>query len=266
MSNMMSSSEPENANSNSDNLTRFNQFITGKRTEGWGPYPPPGKAGQLAYGCQAYSQEPSEYINTLTSDLANTYYWTGHCLQDYMFFVCQWHPLIGMFLSHPYHPWSKRERIQMFIISLAITVVPSVAIAKEAELSVGNNLRAGYQTLLTILCITIPDTIIGVLLYQLSIADTRCPPCAIFWKCLNTCCMNSFLFIALAASGVCYLMLKGTGIDFVQAMTPLFMGKLYSAATWFPIWFLMPCVGYLLVWLGEKSALEKAASSDAAAE
>lgn len=276
MSNMMPSSESENTNSQSyfgqahtyvsNNLGQAHTFVSNKFAEGWGPYPPPGKAGQLAYGCQDYSEAPMQYINTLKSDLANTYYWTGHCGQDYMFFICQWHPFIGMFLSHPYHPWSKRERIQMFLISLACTLVPSVAIAKKAHDAVGGGLEKGMQTVLTIFFITIPDTIIGVVLYQLSIMDTRCPICADCWKWINFVLMNCSLIFWFAASGVCYLMLKDTEIDFVKAISPLFMGKLYSGLTWFPIWFLMPCVGYILVWRSEKFALEKAAQSNAAAE
>lgn len=233
------------------------------------PYPdPPGKAGQMKYGCQPYDEEPTNYLVTLEYDLANSYYWSGNFCQDFVFFVCQWHPLIGIFASHPYHPWTKLERLKMFVTSTALTMVPAIAISKWVENNMPEDAEAAKKwtrLLLTLILVTLPDVIIGVVLYQLSIATTRCPLCSCgLWQCLHKFCSNCSLIIALACLAVSYWQLKDHPNEALEALEPLYMGKLYSLGTWFPIWFLLPCVGYLLVWRGERAAVNNTNNQPAA--
>merc|ERR1711879_537111 len=62
--------------------------------------------------------------------MGNSYYWTGVPGYDYWFYVCNWHPLLGIFFCHPNHPWSKSLRLLMFFASLAITMVPAAYIGR----------------------------------------------------------------------------------------------------------------------------------------
>merc|ERR1711879_130869 len=153
---------------------------------------------QMEYGCvDGKEEEKKDYIHRLRDDLANTYWWSGNWFQDFFFFVCQWHPLIGILMCHPNHPWSKRDRIQMTVISLCLTMIPAVWVGQRYEGQKDSNPLAKFErTTETIFLITIPDIIYGVLLYQLSIADSRCPSCAAFWNGLHLCCMNCILVIA----------------------------------------------------------------------
>jgi len=235
-------------------------------THGRGPYPEPGgKGAQMKYGCQDYAEPPDDYIVTLEWDLANTYYWSGHFCQDWIFFVCQWHPLLGILLCHPYHPWTKADRLKMFIISTALTMIPAIAVSKWVANNLPEDNEAARKTATkigTLLFVTIPDIIIGVVLYQLSIANTRCPVCSC-WESISKFCNNCFLCIGLTSCGISYLMLKDHPNDLLEALKPLAYGKGYSLATWFPIWYLLPCVGYWLVWRGERLEAEKALNNNA---
>merc|ERR1719247_3830122 len=95
-----------------------------------------------------------------------------------------------MFLCHPNHPWTKRERLGMTLVSLSITMVPSAFI--------GSTFAADDpgRKIFILLGVTIPDTVVGVLLYQLSIAETRwwCALCACFWSRLQSCLFCLALF------------------------------------------------------------------------
>jgi len=223
--------------------------LTEKNSKGTSDYPPPGKGAQMDMGCMGESEEKKEdYIIRLRYDLANTYLWSGNFFKDYVFFIANWHPILGILLCHPQHPWGKRERLQMTLISLFLTMPMSVFIAKRAQI---DQLSSGAVTGLTLFFVTIPDTIIGIVLYQLSIAHTRCPSFAGCLNIVNRCCLNCFLVIGILSSVFCYFQLQGTGIHWVEAFEPLLIGKVYSYATWFPLWFLLPCMGYLHQWYSE---------------
>lgn len=226
-------------------------------------YPPPlGKEGEMRTGCGG-GVDPKEcpYFHRLQFDLANSYYWSGGCCQDYVYFVQQWHPFLGMFCCHPNHPWTKFERFLMFLVSLAITMVPSAYLSSWP-----------YSTYWTVWFITIPDCIIGIVLYQIAIAETRgcCHVCA---PCLRICTYYAII-TTLAIGGTCtsfcaWLMsLRSEGeIDWSAVLRPLIVGKIISYITWFPIWTFLPCqLGFFSLWCYEKAkALEPCSDPEAAA-
>jgi hypothetical protein len=221
--------------------------------EGWDEYPADtGKGGQLKYSWQEGQTEDCPYIHRLRSDLANTYYWSGDALKDYAFFVANWHPLLGMFLCHPNHPWSKGQRFLMFLISLSVTMVPSAMIA--STLHHGSVLEIG-EKLLIILCVTIPDTLFGVILYQLSVADTKCPLLAPCIRTLEKCLVFITLTIGVLATLMSSIILSAVGADWNALLQPLVLGKVYSYLTWFPIFLVLPLIGFALVWRSERNAL-----------
>jgi len=205
-------------------------------------------------GCFGGRDEDTEkctYIKKLQCELANSYYWSGNCCADYFFFVCNWHPLVGMFFCHPNHPWSKRERLTMTLISLSVTMVPSAMIGTTFAAD------AAAKKLFTILGVTIPDAVIGVILYQLSIADSRygCHMCAPLWSCLRSCLMCMALVGGVVSTAACYTILHADGVTHWDKMFgPLATGIAVSYLTWFPLWLIIPCqLGFISNWSAENT-------------
>jgi hypothetical protein len=225
------------------------------RYQGWSPIPdPPGKEALIGIGfCNAQSEDPAvcPYIYTLQCELANSYYWTGRCFLDLLYFWCNWHPLLGIFLCHPNHPWTKWERFLQTLVSLALTMVPSAFIGKIFEHD------AAGRLLFTLLFVTVPDTIIGVLLYQISIATTRssiCSCCKNCWKACSNCCGVIALVFGAISTLLCYNILQVNGqTEWKLMLGPLVQGKVISFITWFPIWLVIPCqLGFCDLWNYEK--------------
>jgi len=231
--------------------------------QGWDDYPEEsgGKGGQVLYGCGDGVPKDATYINRLKSDLANSYYWTGGFCQDYFFFVANWHPLVGIFACHPNHPWSKFERLEMFLISLAITMVPSAAIGAHFRNDGDSMFR--MRTPLIIAFVTVPDIVFGVILYQLAIADSRCPNlCGCCLDLIKKCTIVWVAIFALAATGISYFILNSAKVSWAALFVPLCEGRLISFLTWFPVWLILPCqLGYLSLWCSERKAAEKAAAA-----
>lgn len=253
---------------------------------GWAQYPgadpKTARSAQMKCGCaggQNEDPEKCDFIYRLRSDLANLYWWSGNPVFDYIYFVCQWHPVLGILLSHPNHPWSKAERFGMFVISVAYSVIPSAVIA-ESEIGCMDKLKdypvetsaeALVKTSAEALClgavksgavlfITLPNIVLGVILYQLAIADTRCPACN--RGCggaltgLKKCCFSCTLFIAMGLSIGAYFILKSFNAPIVDLARPLVYGLVLSWATWFPLFLLLPFIGFVHEWWMEKKAWE----------
>eukprot|EP00928_Gymnodinium_smaydae_P042588 TRINITY_DN28651_c0_g1_i1.p1 TRINITY_DN28651_c0_g1~~TRINITY_DN28651_c0_g1_i1.p1 ORF type:complete len:250 (-),score=25.75 TRINITY_DN28651_c0_g1_i1:55-804(-) len=221
--------------------------------QGAAPLPPPGKRAYMACGFSGAVESTAPFYATLQRELANSYYWCGSCFRDYVFFVCNWHPLLGIILCHPNHPWSKMERLSMTLISLAICMVPSAVIGKSYP---------GHHVLslpLTVLFVSIPDFVCGVILYQVSIAETRCPALAPCFQCLTHCLMCIAFSFGLLSSLICASILHdGSSTHWATMLGPLVYGKAISYLTWFPLWLLLPCnLGFLSLWNAEKQLAPK---------
>lgn len=247
-----------------------------------------------ATGCMGGEDEtPGQcgYIKKLKFDLANSYYWSGNFVRDYFFFVMQWHPLLSIFMCHPNHPWTKEQRFWMFLISAGLTFIPSCAISKvfeggpdvavletttpafavdgaapvSATQAVVGAAQQGSIVVATILFVTIPDTILGVILYQLAISETRCGACPMCIP-VGKCVMKYTLVIAFVVCGVNFAI----GMAFLQGHPPvealevMCYGKLWSYGTWFIIWLLLPCqLGFISLWTYER---KEEARKESAAE
>jgi len=263
---------------------------------GWDEYD---KAEQVnATGCIGGEEEDPQvcgFIKKLRWDLANSYYWTGNFVRDYFFFVMQWHPLLGLIMCHPNHPWTKTQRFCMFMISVGLTFVPSVGISKLGDeifggealvaavsgevvdvatittttiYNVQDKIRTGVKTgsvqTLTILFVTIPDTIIGVILYQLAIAETRCGMCPCCIPC-GKCVLKYTDYFAVVICAIAFT------IGMMQlhwevpwgALKIMASGKVISWGAWFIIWMLLPCqLGYVSLWSSESKAEERARQAE----
>jgi hypothetical protein len=248
---------------------------------GWAEYD---KAEQVDHtGCiGGVDEQTCPFIDRLKWDLANSYYWTGNFVRDFFFFVMQWHPLLGIIMCHPNHPWKKDERLYMFFISLGLTFVPSCLISRfvagdaisgsDAALlsttlapdvisGAKQGVWHGLALLLTILFVTIPDAIIGVILYQLAISETRCSGSP-FGLWLGKCCMKNTLIFAVVIC--CSNFFIGmTALSWEPPWHALMItlnGKLWSYGTWFIIWLFLPCqLGFLSLWSSANKAARRRA-------
>merc|ERR1712226_860651 len=81
--------------------------------------------------CCGQPTDPADcpFIHRLQNDLMKRVWWTGNCFCDYMFFICQQHPLLGIVLCHPNHPMTKLNRFCIFALCTACTIVPAASIA-----------------------------------------------------------------------------------------------------------------------------------------
>lgn len=230
--------------------------------KGCDPIPEPGKIDHIRFGCEGGVPEDSKYIHTLKKELANSYYWSGNPFRDYFFFVANWHPLLGLFISHPNHPWTKKARLVQLIISAEIVMVPSALIGRHFE----GDPAGEFPVIL--MCVTVPDLLIGVILYQASISGTRCPRChrCLLWMTRAMFCYA--LIYGFTSMVLCYLILSlGTdeGADWETMIRSLATGMITGWVTWFPIWLLLPCqLGFLSLWRAEKNE-QQGSSGDGSA-
>jgi len=233
-------------------------------TEGVRPMTQEEKAQEVHCGCaDEEARVPaarSEYLHDLRFQLAQSYYWSGKFTKDYLFFVCNWHPFLGMFLSHPQHPWSKLERILTFIISCSFTMLP-VAIAKKYGRMPD---FPGITDVAVFGLITVPVMITEVALYWLSIGDIYCAGsghagdcCGKLVNLIKHCCLGGSLFLSVLFVVVSYSMLHEDD-TISELVRPMIVSRVQSYLTWIPIWFVLPCVGFFHVWHMEDKALSAA--------
>lgn len=206
----------------------------------------------MLWGCVQGFPEEAPFINTLKWDLANSYYWSGNMGYDFVFFVAQWHPWIGILCCHPNHPWTRAERLLMLIVGLSLAIVPSVLISQVfhgAEIT---------MKVATFAFVTVPSLILSVILYQMAILDGRgrcCTVCSPCLRCFQQCMVGITVVMAGTAMLWSWTLLEVEqgvehhAIDWVKATMPLIKGQLFSQLLWFPLWIFLPCqLGFLDLW------------------
>lgn len=202
------------------------------------------------------------YEDELIRDLATSYYWSGHFWKDYFFFVANWHPLFGILCSHPLHPWSKLDRLGSLLVACALTLLPSVKLSQATESmceELGDHTgKCGWLTshILIMLFITTPVMFVEVALYLFAMySNVYCRDGR-----LCICCKRSFFVASLAVSAVVLLvsseMLRASGQGISEELVhPFLVSRLQSWMVWFPLWFVMPCLGFWHYWNIERRAL-----------
>eukprot|EP00448_Togula_jolla_P042644 CAMPEP_0170569282 /NCGR_PEP_ID=MMETSP0224-20130122/453_1 /TAXON_ID=285029 /ORGANISM="Togula jolla, Strain CCCM 725" /LENGTH=265 /DNA_ID=CAMNT_0010891401 /DNA_START=24 /DNA_END=818 /DNA_ORIENTATION=+ len=221
------------------------------------------RVDHMRVGCLQEEGLPKKWKEHIQDDLLAHTYWTGNYLIDYLFFVCNWHPFIGLFLSHPGHPWSKFERFLTFLISCSLTMLPSALML----LWLGHGL-VGKGALFV--CVSLPVMILEVILYQLAVVDTHCDDCqcirflARLIKNSCLCCSLTFSISIVCFSGLIVTMNNEPLVDLVE---PFCWARLYSWAVWFPVMFFMPCCGFCCAWRMDRDAfLAEEAKKDSDSE
>lgn len=215
----------------------------------------------MLWGCIEGFPEDAPFIHKLKWDLANSYYWSGNMGYDFVFFVAQWHPWIGILCCHPNHPWTRAERLLMVIVGLSISIVPSVLISQAFHDAHGAEIG---MKVVTVAFVTVPSLILSVILYQMAILDGRgkcCTICGPCLRCFQQCMVGITVVIAGTALFCSFILLEGEqalehqAINWVKALTPLIKGQLFSQLLWFPLWILLPCqLGFLDLWHYEDRA------------
>jgi len=223
----------------------------------------------------------------LKRDLVNCYYWSGNFIIDYIYFVFQWHPFIGMFLSHPQHPWSKPERLIQFIIETLWTLLPTLAVSQLCE---GDET---CQSVSTKMYVTLPNCIISYFLYYMLILDINFQDVTVFkslqktnyWitnlmaKCASfvacsflACCFCGAMCVSIFAM---VAIVGKREVDIVThhetaakpEMGSFFMQNLLQARVqaylfWFIYMSILPYVGFFHGWYLERKAMLKTGHSE----
>lgn len=206
--------------------------------------------------CQLHSARGgSVEVARIQRELIRSYYWSGSCLKDYVFFVCQWHPLLGMCFSHPAHPWNKCERFLTFVLSLCLTVLPVELLLHEIE---GNTELEKHSFWITLTMVTFPVMIFESLLYWISIGDIFCKgkgcccdALSKVFQCFKNCCLCFSVVLALAIAASSYQLAKQYGLRGRDLIRPTLLSRTQSWILWFPINLFVPIIGFLPVWCME---------------
>jgi len=218
----------------------------------------------------------------LRRDLATCYYWSGNFCKDLIFFISNWHPLLGICLCHPYHPWSKPDRVATFIFSCALTMLPSSILIYTGNLigqtEAANGIDPSTATigpkLMIFLFITLPIMVWEILLYWVAVLemyfqsrhlgtvnDYHINLDCVAWclRCVKRCCLCEALCASAIVSVLSLFVMLASGAPVSDLLRPFWISRLQSWIFWFILWFFLPWpLGFLFVWLDErKIAREK---------
>jgi len=229
------------------------------------------KEKEVIFGCNA-NDSPACQVGATSAEhhklqklLATTKYWSGNFCTDMLFFYCNWHPLLGMLFSHPCHPWAKKDRFVTFIVSCSLTALPAAVVAHLA-CETGN--ATGHHEVevvgmgIIFVFVTLPVMIFEVALYWIAIIHIYGQGGGLCGKglvgcstAIGKCCFCAGLVLSAFMLGICFIYVMYVNLDLVELVRPFMVSRVQSWVLWFPIWFFLPCLGYLHVWYMEKWAM-----------
>lgn len=225
------------------------------------------KALHIRFGCVECPADGVERAR-LQKDLLNTYYWSGGFCTDYCFFVANWHPLLGIFLCHPSHPWTRGERILLLLVSFSLMF---------ATLSLGCEEHLSAKLLLLSLVVTVFEVAYTFVLYNMSVLDTYCisPSAGYIDGCICKslrCCWRLGKWFALCqatlfACGifvVCMTFIENEGCSTKKVAMQFAVSRAQSYLIWFPLYLFLPCIGFIPIWRNERKKADRQAAAVAA--
>mmetsp|Transcript_111828 Transcript_111828/g.312631 ORF Transcript_111828/g.312631 Transcript_111828/m.312631 type:complete len:263 (-) Transcript_111828:186-974(-) len=225
---------------------------------------PQEKASEVTCGFEiAAKRAECEYLFDLEYQLTKSLVWSGKCLTDMLFFICNWHPFLGMLLSHPRHPWSKWQRFMTFFVSCAMTLLPTAWLIRSLDE------RGVHDKVLTsgsvFIVITFPVMLVEKMLYCLTVGGalcrgTWCHPLTYVVAFVRRSCFCVSFLAAVTLAVMSFVKLNGDNPQ--ELVRPLVISRLQSYVTWFPIALLMPCSGFVASWRKEKKKALARRSSD----
>lgn len=211
--------------------------------------------------CNCCGDAPRKRPRGLQPSLAQEYHWTGNCCMDYVFFVRNWHPFLGIFCSHPAHPYSKLERIAILFVVCCLSILPAELIElgferAEDEGFFGFGASIGKRVAVLVF-VTLPVTILSTALYWCLVLDDLC--CSFLRTCVQRgaqCCLGFALCASVAILVLSLLLAQALNVDLEAVAHTSLKSQIQSWVVWFPVWTFLPCVGFLHVWCTERKAHE----------
>mmetsp|Transcript_38265 Transcript_38265/g.82761 ORF Transcript_38265/g.82761 Transcript_38265/m.82761 type:complete len:257 (-) Transcript_38265:415-1185(-) len=209
------------------------------------------KQSELRYGCDKEPYKTCPYKDDLQYQLSRSYYWSGNLGRDLWFFIGNWHPFLGLFFSHPLHPWGKRERIFALVASCCFNLLLSTLFTKVAH---ADDWDQASRSLVLFICVTLPVMVFEVIFYWLSIGDVFCQGgplhcCAQFVRCAKYVCGCCTAVFALATLLSSYILLTRNQLDAVGR--PFAVSRMTTYVLWLPLWMVLPFVGFCHCWGSE---------------
>lgn len=216
------------------------------------------KAAQIRYGCDS---TPCEGVDPhqLSNDLANTVVWSGGCCTDYLFYVSNWHAFLGIFFSHPQHPWTKVARVAAHFVSCSLLLFTTSLTCVTPEENGEGIIPTIQVSWVAIIMVTLFDIVYGLYLYHVSVMNTLC--CGYCKDNAVVAGTTRLCQCAALSSGVAcgiftlflsmVLVLTNTSCQFEDQISLAARSRLRSYLLWFPMMLLMPCCGYVWRWQGE---------------
>lgn len=216
-----------------------------------------------------------QYSSNLAAKLAVGYrYWSGRCCNDYLFHICNWHPLFGICCCHPAHPFTRCLRLCALFLHAVLTAELSVFICHVMEILC---IDPRYESsilcedweptalpmtlvahLLVLVLITLPLMIVRSLLETLMVLD---PLCTVYrmsclctcLACASTCCKWCFVLLAILSAAWALFRLISTQMGNAAIdVLPFAWSLVQSWILWFPFDLCMPCCGFLHGWCYER--------------
>jgi len=202
----------------------------------------------------------SHFLGELQRDLAMTYYWSGEWCRDYLFFIANWHPLVGMFCSHPVHPWSKRERLATFIFSVGFSLLPA-AILAIMENESDNKMMVHIASGMVFVFITLPIMLWELALYWIAVADSfcvgRCNQVVQVVVCCQKLLLSCSVFTAIVSAALSCAIVAVSSASLDRLVTGVCTSRVQSWLTWFLLMTFLPCIGFVHGWRMEQRAAGK---------
>eukprot|EP00928_Gymnodinium_smaydae_P025330 TRINITY_DN20213_c0_g2_i1.p1 TRINITY_DN20213_c0_g2~~TRINITY_DN20213_c0_g2_i1.p1 ORF type:complete len:263 (-),score=44.88 TRINITY_DN20213_c0_g2_i1:312-1100(-) len=238
----------------------------------------------MGFRCAWSKEEAHGHHVQLYKALANEYYWSGNFVLDWLFFVLQWHPLLGIFFCHPAHPFSKRERIAVFVFECAATLLPSaLLVAVSKAMYHHGTIAKEHETLVShvsiLIFVTLPVSVIEVVLYWLAIIDIYLKDQDLLprWKIDDYfqsglklvargifCCFSTMSVVyAVLVTIISGLVLHIIGCPIDYLVYPFMVSRVQSWILWFLTWTFSPYIGFIHSWCTERSEQFQEEAEDA---
>mmetsp|Transcript_20543 Transcript_20543/g.57048 ORF Transcript_20543/g.57048 Transcript_20543/m.57048 type:complete len:252 (+) Transcript_20543:134-889(+) len=197
----------------------------------------------------------------LSQDLLSLTCWSGDFCRDYRFHVRNSHPLLGAFLCHPAHPYSKIERAAVLCFTSGLTIAGSAVItfrANESDTKIVDEL----SPVLILFLVTVPVSIVQTVIEQVAVLDSRFQGCGLeplAWCAFlaGFACTACVLFATGVVLLISFVWLLPGGRALEVLIYPVVVSRLQSWLLWFLPDMFMPCFGFYSCWHSENRSRQK---------
>jgi len=219
-----------------------------------------------------HALEVGNSLKKIRSNLRSDVAWDGNFWRDYAFFVQNRHPLLGICLAHPLHPWSKRERLTMFFVVSTLTLFPTAMLHYNDDYYDDIVGAKAFLSLRLMLLVTLPVMIVEKSLHFVAerddlLKDSRSVMGRAMYRCavaVKRACFGAAVVCAaltFCACGVPIITWYAKERSVEDLFAPYIASRLQSWLVWFPMKMLMPCSGFLWKWRREMRGMKEAGNA-----